>query len=107
MSALIRVRAYAARPLAQMENRYRLRGSVLDAAGNPQRRKVLLLKESGLAPGNLAPTSYSHVWIIRSGPDGQWEKGYLFDGLYTAIAYDHTGEYDPVIKGGLTPEPME
>jgi hypothetical protein len=44
---------------------------------------------------------------VRSGPDGQWEKGYLFDGLYTAIAYDHTGEYDPVIKGGLTPEPME
>ncbi len=28
------------------------------------------------------------------------------DGVYTALAYDHTGGYDPEAKTNLTPEPM-
>ena len=104
---LIRIRAFAARPIEQIESRYRLRGSVLNADGDPASRRVLILRESGLAPGNLAPPAYSHVWVVRSGTDGQWEKKYLSDGRYTVIAYDHTGEHDPVIKGGLIPDLME
>lgn len=44
----------------------------------------------------------------RSGVDGTFFFPYLNQSLkFTVIAYDETGEHDPVIKGGLIPEPME
>lgn len=68
--------------------------TVLDV---PARRKVVLLDCS------------SHRVVRETWSDpttGQYEFDHIRDGKYTAIAYDHTGTYDPEAKTKLTPEPM-
>ena len=65
------------------------------------------MKESGSVAGNLAPPFYQQLRIGISDINGEWEFARLYPGHYTVIAYDSTGQYDPVIKGGLIPEPME
>lgn len=70
--------------------------------GAPAQARVQLFLSSN-AHGQAFPTSTFVDWRL-TGADGI----YRFDGLdpalkYNLIAYDHTGQYDPVIKLNLTP----
>lgn len=76
-------------------------------AGSPdmavQRRVQLFVSGTLNAHGQVFPTTTIVDWIW-SDAAGRWE----FRGLdpaktYGIIAYDHTGQYDPVIKLGLVP----
>jgi hypothetical protein len=92
---------------ANRPNKRHLSGLIQDAAGSPKVADVLLLIERSTTPGNLAPPDYLAVKVHRSKRTGQWSFQHLPDGRYTVITYDKTGDFDPVIKGGLIPEPME
>ena len=87
---------------------HKLRGVVLGADDAPKIRRVSLLRERSEIPGNLAPPNYEIIHTGRSASDGSWAFERIPSGeTYTAIAYDDTGQFDPVIKAGLIPEPME
>lgn len=90
-------------PASLIDGLHRLKGTVL-VAGNPDTpvtRPVRLLRSFG------APTV---LGLTISSADGT----YTFEGLrkppaddgYTVIAYDPTGQYDPVAKTNLVPSPM-
>jgi hypothetical protein len=75
--------------------------------GMPANRVVYLYWESAIRPGNLHPP---RIWFVamKEAPGGQCEFPYLDGSVrYTIVSYDDQGLYDPVIKAGLTPEPME
>lgn len=74
--------------------------SIAGTPDSPASRKIHIFthESAGLFP---LPTAKGWAW---SSPDG----GYRFDRLdpalrYGIIAYDHTGQYDPVIKLNLIP----
>lgn len=107
MNTLIQGGALYARQLSTQPNNRKLSGTVVDDQGNGQRRWLLLLREASGIPGNLQPPAYTAIRLGRSANNGQWSFNFVLDGRYTVIAYDHTGQFDPVIKGGLIPELME
>jgi hypothetical protein len=104
---IFNTKAYPIYPAAQLGGGFKIRGTVLGEDGNPKIALVTLLKETGDLPGNLAPPGYDQKGVIRSNALGQYEFKPLPGGRYTVISYDKTGEFDPVIKGGLTPETLE
>ena len=70
----------------------------------PVRRRVQIVEATSNAHGLVFPTIGSHVAWTWASDSGEWS----FDRLnperrYHVIAYDHTGQYDPVIKMNLTP----
>lgn len=96
-----------------------LRRNVLDAgrgelfgttveAGVPEMpvmRRVQLWRELG-RPGRFHPARLvAETW---SDSAGEWRFPFIDEsGVYTVISYDHTEQYDPVIKVGQVPTPMD
>lgn len=77
--------------------------------GGPLRRWVhLYVEDLPRKPGNLELVSRHHIGAVRSHPDtGNCQFLNLDEGAtFTVVAYDASGQYDPVIKAGLIPEPM-
>lgn len=79
---------------------------VAGAPDTPVRRRVHLYQEGDHISGQLRRGFLQ--WIA-----GQWSEdgAWRFDDLdlasrYTVASYDHTGAYDPVLKGGLVPSPI-
>lgn len=68
----------------------------------PVRRRVQLVSTEN--PGGVIfPISTLVAWFF-SDENGNWEANNLDPALkYHVIAYDHTGQYDPVIKMNLVP----
>ena len=71
----------------------------------PVPRRVQLFQYGPNAHGMVFPTNATVAGWQWSAPDGS----YRFEGLdpeqrYSVIAYDHTGQYDPVVKLNLAPE---
>ena len=87
----------------------RLRGTVVGPDDAPKRRRVHLFVEEDFHPSNLRPGFTRPISVTRSDESsGEWEFRELdMTRRYRVEAYDHTGQYDPVIKGGQIPEPME
>jgi hypothetical protein len=83
----------------------KLAGTVTaDAA--PLERRVTLLLEVATKAGNLRRPSLLYI-ASQISEDGAFVFLNLdADRRYTVQAYDSTGTYDPVIKGGLIPGPM-
>ena len=68
----------------------------------PRRDVVYVFTEVGNQPGNLAPVELIPTASVRPDPDGKWSvHGLDPEPLYTAIAYDSTGEWAPAIQAGL------
>jgi protocatechuate 3,4-dioxygenase beta subunit len=86
---------------------YKIRGTILGQDGNPKPSKIAILREAGDTGGHRWPPGYEHAGAIRTDDQGQYEINHLWPKRYTLIAYDSAGEFDPAIKGGLIPEPME
>lgn len=89
---------------------WQLSGTTVEKDQMPISRTVELYVETSpqMRGGNIGPVKRTRIASQRSGSDGTW----LFQRLsgeyrYTVIAYDHTGQYDPVIKAGLIPTPMD
>jgi len=76
-------------------------------AGNPDapvRRRVQIVEASANAHGHVFPSVGAFSTWTWADENGNWEVRNLDPNLkYHAIAYDHTGQYDPVIKMNLTP----
>jgi hypothetical protein len=83
-----------------------LRGTVTSDGGPLKRRVYLMLEEAWRAPGNIErPLLYPIGMTVSDATTGAWEFVDVDTGrLWTVIGYDHTGEFDPVIKAGLVPE---
>lgn len=81
-----------------------LRGTT-KIAGLPDvsvKRRVQVFKSEN-AHGQIFPTTEYVSWMWSS-EQGDWEFSGLDPSLkYHVIAYDHTGQYDPVIKMNLVP----
>ena len=107
LAMITRLTVFLKHSTAAAGNNQKIKGTVLDQAGNPQARSLLLMKESGAVAGNLAPPIYQQMRLGRSDINGEWVFPNLYPGYYTVIAYDSTGQYDPTIKAGLIPETME
>jgi|GEM_PF-3445971 len=70
----------------------------------PVRRRVQVVSAGGNAHGHVFPVVASFSTWTWADEAGNWEVRYLDPALkYHVIAYDHTGQYDPVIKMNLTP----
>ncbi len=86
-----------------------LQGIVLDSKQKPLQRLVTVYEE--VAPPGRSNKEVPRTFVgqKRSDPHtGKW----LFSGLselktYMVITHDNTGEFDPVVKVNLKPEPME
>jgi hypothetical protein len=73
-----------------------------DLADMPVRRVVQLFESA--KQKDVFITQKALIAQTWSSPDGIWR----FDGIsenkrYAVIAYDHTGQYDPVVKINLIP----
>lgn len=86
-----------------------LKCSVVGPGGNPKARKVWLYEEKDGYSGALRNAPKRVISAKVSDPSTGIAEFRNLDQActYTVIAYDYTGQFDPVIKGGLTPEPME
>lgn len=76
-------------------------------ADTPVRRRVQLIAQDTAAAGLSLPGR-----VVREGwsdaVTGEWRFDFITAGRrYSVIAYDHTGQHDPVIKSGLLPTPMD
>lgn len=84
----------------------RLYGTTQTSNGTPVARRVHVFEGSG-----PAGTVLGRVRLVAgtfSAPDGTWSVDYLDPShRYHVIAYDHTGEHDPVLKLNLIPEVLE
>jgi hypothetical protein len=70
----------------------------------PVRRRVQVIEAVSNAHGHIFPNSNSSVTWAWADDAGNWEVRNLDPNLkYHVIAYDHTGQYDPVIKMNLIP----
>lgn len=70
----------------------------------PVRRRVQVVSSEPNAHGHVFPSDTDFVTWTWADENGNWEVRNLDPALkYHAIAYDHTGVYDPVIKMNLTP----
>lgn len=87
----------------------RLRGVVHDEAGNPVSRNVVVLVQNGWGEGRPWLHPINRIARIKSEPsNGAWQVKFLDENAhFTVIAYDDAGNFDPVIKADLKPEPME
>jgi len=86
--------------------RAQLKGTVLDSDGNGVPRYVHVFATAHSAAKKYMKLEY--VKKVLADSDGQWEADNLdAHSEYTVIAYDPAGAFDPVIKAGLKPEPME
>lgn len=84
----------------------RLYGStkVAGAPETPVRRRVQVVEARENAHGHVFPTDGMRSTWVWADEAGNWEVRLLDPAKkYHAIAYDHTGQYDPVIKMNLTP----
>lgn len=76
-------------------------------AGNPDspaRRRVQVIPAAQNAHGFVFPNAEAAVAGTWSDDTGNWEVRNLDPARkYHVIAYDHTGQYDPVIKMNLVP----
>lgn len=78
---------------------------VAGAPDSPVRRRVQIVEAGENAHGHVFPTIGSTVAWVWAGEDGAWSIANLDPARrYHAIAYDHAGVHDPVIKLNLTPE---
>lgn len=70
----------------------------------PVRRRVQIIAAVSNSHGHIFPNNESSVTWTWADDAGNWEVRNLDPALkYHVIAYDHTGQYDPVIKMNLTP----
>lgn len=84
----------------------RLHGTTKEAGSPdaPVRRRVQIIAAENNSHGHVFPNSNSSVTWTWADEAGNWEVRNLDPTLkYHAIAYDHTGQYDPVIKLNLVP----
>jgi hypothetical protein len=70
----------------------------------PVRRRVQIVEATSNAHDHVFPSVGAFVAWTWASDSGEWS----FDRLnpasrYHVIAYDHTGQYDPVIKMNLVP----
>lgn len=80
-------------------------GTTFVSPSTPVSRVVDVYRADFARPTALA--FGTRVARTRSDADGNWRvEGLDFNGVYSAIAYDHTGEYDPVVKISLIPSPQ-
>ncbi len=89
---------------------YRLRGTVLESGGEQPvaDRLVQVFAEITKTRGGGRPVTLKQLESVKTQQNGTWEAAYLSPALsYTVIAFDPDGQYDPVMKAGLIPEPME
>src|SRR5690554_1378511 len=97
-------------PIHPYGGNHRLRGT-LNIGPDPDPApgyQIHLFVETRNSPGGLTPSGLRSVGVFKSEAGGEWLCDYLAESrTFTVIAYDHTGTYDPVIKAGLIPEPME
>lgn len=82
-----------------------LQGTVIDKGGNHVSRQIQLWTQAK----QKHPRVDMLFLITWSDPKtGQWSFPNLTpDVRFTIIAHDYAGEYDPVMKTNLIPEPME
>lgn len=74
------------------------------APGEPARRRVQIIEAVGNAHGHVFPNASATVTWVWADEKGEWEVHNLDpEKKYHAIAYDHTGLFDPVIKLNLIP----
>lgn len=70
---------------------------------SPVRRRVQIVESVVNAHGHALPNIGRTTWVWAD-PAGSWKVTGLDPAKrYHAIAYDHTGQYDPVIKLNLVP----
>ena len=70
----------------------------------PIRRRVQIFSAEVNAHGHVFPSPPLFSTWTWADENGNWEVRNLDPALkYHAIAYDHTGQYDPVIKLNLIP----
>ncbi len=84
----------------------RLYGTTKEAGSpdSPARRRVQIIEASTNAHGHVWPSFGAYFTWTWADDAGNWEVRNLDPALeYHVIAYDHTGQYDPVIKMNLTP----
>lgn len=83
----------------------RMYGNVKEAGlpDQPLRRRVMVAESRPNAHGFPFPFTGPTFWTWAD-ENGNWEVLNLDPALkYHVIAYDHTGQYDPVIKMNLVP----
>ncbi|MCW8918975.1 MAG: hypothetical protein OQL08_09200 [Gammaproteobacteria bacterium] len=72
----------------------------------PVSRDVYLSVEQDAASARTRRGASKLLERIVSAADGTWRVNNLDPTRhYSAVAYDHTGQYDPATKGGLVPTP--
>lgn len=70
----------------------------------PVKRRVQLTESAINGHGLVFPVDGTKSTWVWSDENGEWEARYLDPSKkYHIIAYDHTGQYDPVIKMNLVP----
>ena len=76
-------------------------------AGSPDtpiRRRVQIVSAESNAHGHLFPSTVAFSIWTWADENGNWEVRNIDPARkYHAIAYDHTGQYDPVVKMNLIP----
>lgn len=85
----------------------RLKGLVTDATDAPAGKWVNIYTQISTNFRGEGPRT--HLARVKADElTGEWELDYLDTGrLYTVIAHDPSGKFDPVMKANLIPEPME
>lgn len=84
----------------------RLSGStkIAGSPDTPVPRRVQVVSYAPNAHGHIFPAVVAFSTWTWADENGNWEVRNLDPALkYHAIAYDHTGQYDPVIKMNLIP----
>lgn len=84
----------------------RLYGTTREAGtpDSPIRRRVQIVSASSNAHGHVFPQAPIFSTWAWADENGNWEVRNLNPTLkYHVIAYDHLGQYDPVIKLNLIP----
>lgn len=70
----------------------------------PVRRRVQIVESAANAHGHVWPNVGAFVTWAWADPAGNWQVTGLDPAKrYHVIAYDHTGQHDPVIKLNLVP----
>jgi len=84
----------------------RLYGTTKEAAGpgSPLMRRVQVVSSEPNAHGHVFPSASAFSTWTWADENGNWEVRSLDPSKkYHVIAYDHTGQYDPVIKMNIVP----
>ena len=87
----------------------KLTGTLIDKDGNSKNEKVWIYEQrfSGDTIGKHPLADF--VEVTRPDPQsGQWVVKHLSPARrYMAVSHDSSGQFDPVLKTNLRPEPME